>query len=83
MYNTTQVILFSSYCIAITSVLRENSSFFRHVLDSDGRLEDAEDIRTRSKITFLSRLPVDYIPDILHICGLAVLVLEVVGVLPL
>lgn len=46
-------------------------------------LKHAESIGERSSVTLLRRLPVDDIPDVLDICSLAVLVLEIVRVLPL
>lgn len=46
-------------------------------------LEHAEGISARSSVTLLRRLPVDDIPDVFDICSFAVLVLEVVCVLPL
>lgn len=42
---------------------------------SDGGLEHTERVGARSKVALLSRLPVDDIPDVLHIRSLAILVL--------
>lgn len=49
----------------------------------DGCLEHAERVCARSQVTLLRSLPVDDVPDVLDIGSLAVLVLEIVRMLPL
>ena len=59
------------------------SRYIDKLCDSDGGLENAKSVGARSEKALFGRLPVDHIPDILHICGFTILVLEIVGVFPL
>jgi hypothetical protein len=57
--------------------------YLHEKVDLDRRFEHAEGILTRAKVALLSTLPVDDVPNVLHVSCLAVLILKIICVLPL